>query len=432
MLRIVVLSFRQFKTDNGLLRASALTFYSLLSIVPVFAMAFGVAKGFGLEKKLETEVLSKMPGQEEAFRRIIEFAQNMLENTRGGLVAGIGVIFLVWVVIKLLGNIELAFNVSWGVQKSRSLGRKFTDYMSLMLICPLLFIMSGSLNVFIVSQVTLITEKITLLGYFSPLIMTSLKLLPFAVIWVLFSFLYIYMPNTRVKWSSGIVAGIVAGTLYQIVQSLYIHFQIGAAKYGAIYGSFAALPLFLIWLQISWIVVMFGAQISFACQNVDTFEYEADCVKASFATRRLMALRIMHLLLNRFETGEDAYNDVQISDELEIPVRLVRFIIEGLIQSKLVSEVRKDDFRNIGYQPATSTETMTIKKVLDALDRRGVSDIPVKEDAVLSQIQSKLHVLDKEMEASYANVLLKDLPEGALASHNDSRLKPAVKEMKKA
>ena len=262
-LRILLLAIRGFHGDKCPLQASALTFYSILSVVPVVAMAFGVAKGFGFQKLLEKQLLEKFPGQEEVMMQVVNFALSLLENTKGGMIAGIGVAVLLWTVIKVLSNIERSFNTIWEIKKSRTFGRKFSDYLSIMLISPILVIMSSSVTVFITTQVTLITEKIALLGIFSSLIFFILKLLPYCLVWILFTFIYILMPNTKVNFSSGFIAGVFAGTIFQLAQWAYIYFQVGVAKYNAIYGSFAALPLFLVWLQLSWLIVLLGAEISF-------------------------------------------------------------------------------------------------------------------------------------------------------------------------
>jgi len=273
-LRILFLTLHGFSYDKCPLRASALTFYSLLSIVPVAALAFGIAKGFGFAKRLETLLYEKLPGQEDVLTQVIAFANSLLENTKGGVIAGIGIAVLFWSLIKVLSHIESSFNAIWEIKKHRSIGRKISDYLSIALICPILVIMSSSVTVFITTQIKHITEKVALLGMFSPIIFFFLKLLPYGLIWILFTTIYIFMPNTRVNFSSGIIAGVFAGTLYQIVQWAYINFQVLVAKYNAIYGSFAALPLFLIWLQISWLIVLFGAEISFSYQNVHTHEFD--------------------------------------------------------------------------------------------------------------------------------------------------------------
>jgi membrane protein len=177
-LRVAVLAMRGFDENKCSLKASALTFYTLMSIVPVAAMAFGIAKGFGFEAKLQQQLMGKLQGQEEVIRRIIEFAHKLLEDTKGGLVAGVGIVVLFWTVIKLLGNIEASFNDIWGIQKSRSIARKFSDYLSAMLLCPLLFIVAGSLNVAISGKVAIATRHIEVLRTVGPVIHAGLKCSP--------------------------------------------------------------------------------------------------------------------------------------------------------------------------------------------------------------------------------------------------------------
>lgn len=408
-LRIVLLSLRGFHEDKCQLRASALTFYSLLSIVPVAAMAFGIAKGFGFEKALENQLLEKLQGQEEVVTRIISFAHSLLETTRGGVIAGAGVAVLFWTVIKLLGNIENSFNYIWGIKRPRGLGRKFSDYLSVMIICPVLLIMSGSITVVIASQVKLVTQKIALLGVISPVIFLILKLLPYCVIWILFTFIYIFMPNTKVNLKSGILAGIVAGTIYQIVQWGYINLQIGVARYGAIYGSFAALPLFLVWLQVSWLIVLFGAEISFAHQNVETYEFEPDCLRASHSFKKLLALRIAQLCVKNFVKGEKPWTASQISQALDIPIRLVRQIIYELVDSGIISETKEEENKDVAYQPARDIEVFTVKNVIDMLEGRGTDNIPVAQSKELDRLSDSLKIFAEAVEKSPANMALKDI-----------------------
>ena len=408
-LRIVVLAIRGFDEDKCILRASALTFYSLLSIVPVIAMMFGVAKGFGLEKRIETEILKKLQGQEEVGKRIIDFANSLLNNASGGVIAGIGVAFLFWTIIKVLSNIENSFNDIWGIRASRSFGRKFSDYLSMMLICPFLLIMASSVTVAISSEVHVLLEKFSILKALGPIILLCLRILPYCTIWLTFTFVFIFMPNTKVKLRSGLLAGVVAGTIFQLVQWIYINFQIGAAKYGAIYGSFAALPLFLLWLQISWLVVLFGAELSFAHQNVETYEFEQDCLSASYSFKKLLSLLITHHLIKHFCKGEKPLDADMISHSLEIPIRLVRQILFELVEAGILCEVQSDANKNIAYQPAIDVGKLTIKYVVESLERRGNSDIPVGQTDELDKLTSCLGTFAGDIEKSPANILLKDL-----------------------
>ncbi len=408
-LRIVLLAIRGFAEDKCQLRASALTFYSLLSIVPVVAMAFGIAKGFGFEKVLEKELIENFQGQEEVLGRIIAFARSLLDNTQGGVIAGVGIAVLFWSVIKVLGHIESSFNDIWGVKKARNIGRKFTDYLSIMLICPILVITASSITVLITSQVTLIVEKLSFLGPLADVIIFSLKILPYGVIWVVFTFIYVFMPNRKVQLKSGLSAGVIAGTLYQVVQWVYITFQVGVSNYGAIYGSFAALPLFLIWLQLSWLIVLFGAEVSFAEQNVETYEFEPDCLKISSSYKRLLSLSVAHLCVKKFEQGQSAPSAEEISHELEIPIRLVNQILFELTQASILSEVNRDGSEEIGYHPARSIEDLTVTSVVTKLDQQGIDSIPVVESKTLDRLKESLGQFREAVEKSPANVRLKDL-----------------------
>lgn len=406
-LRVILLALRGFDEDKCQLRASALTFYSLLSIVPVVAMAFGIAKGFGFEKMLENQLMTRFPGQEEVLAQVVAFAQRLLENTKGGALAGIGVAVLFWTVIKVLGNVEKSFNDIWGIRQARSMGRKFADYLSIMLICPVLLIVASSATVFIATQIRLLAENVTALGAVTPIIFSLLKLLPYAVIWVLFTFIYIFMPNTKVNFKSGILAGIVAGTVYQIAQWAYVGFQIGVAKYNAIYGSFAALPLFLAWLQLSWLIVLFGAEISFAHQNVDTYEFEPDCMRASYSYKRLLSLGIAHLLIKKFSKAEQALTAAEISQILDTPIRLVRQLLFDLVDSGILSQVKTQDDKDTAYQPARDTCDLTIKEVIDALERKGVETIPVAQNEELAALSASLKVFGEAVSKLPQNKLLK-------------------------
>ena len=408
-LRMLILAFRGFDEDKCSLRASALTYYSLMSVVPMAAMAFGIAKGFGLQKLLEREIMEQFRGQEEVIARVMEFARSMLETTRGGLIVGVGVAFLFYLIIKLLGNIEKSFNDIWGVTRARSLFRRISDYLSIMLIAPLLLAMSGSVTVFIRTQIVYFTQHISLLGPLSPLILFSLKLLPFLVIWALFTFMYVFLPNTKVRVRAALVGGIVAGTIFELLQWGYIAFQVGVTKYGAIYGSFAALPLFLIWLHISWMIVLFGAEIAFATQNVDTYEFEPDALRVKPSFKRILALRIANLCVKDFCSGQRPRNAEEISRVLEIPIRLVNQILFELVHSGVLSEVNGGMEDNPRFQPARNVEVLTLSYVLQALDALGTDDIPVEKSEELEKIQDALDQFSAVVENAGANRPLGDI-----------------------
>ncbi|MDE2215252.1 MAG: YihY family inner membrane protein [Candidatus Omnitrophica bacterium] len=408
-LRVLVLAIREFRDNKCQLNASSLTFYTLLSIVPLAAMAFGIAKGFGLDQVLAKQLLQKFPGQQETISQIIGFANNLLKNTQGGLVAGVGVIILFWTVIKVLNSIENSFNDIWGIKKSRSFGRKVSDYLSMMLICPFLVIISSTATVFVSTQVDLILRKLSFLGALTTPVLFSLNFLPYVMMWLLLGFIYIFMPNTKVKPLSAFIGGVVAGTIYQLVQIIYIKFQVGVASANAIYGSFAALPLFLIWLQLSWRIVLFGTEVSFAHQNVDTYEFEHDCLNVSLAFKQMLALYISTVLVKRFAAGESSLTANQLTDQLDIPIRLVREILFELTEAGILSEIKDATDRESSFQPARDIDHLTVRFVQEALEKKGTGEIPVVQGKELAKIQECLKGFDDQIKQSRGNRLLKDI-----------------------
>jgi len=409
MLRVLSLAIRGFREDFCTLRATSLTFYTLLSIVPVAAMAFGIAKGFGFQKILEQQLYKNFPGQEEILGKVVLFANSLLESTKGGIIAGIGLVLLFWTVVKVLGNIEASFNSIWGVRRPRSIARKFSDYLSIMLISPLLVILQSSATVFITTQVSQIAERIALIGYFSPLITLSFKLIPYVIVWVLFTIVYLVMPNTRVKFTSGLVAGVIAGTCYQLFQWFYISLQVGAARYNAIYGSFAALPLFLVWLQVSWTIVLFGAEISFAKQHARDHEFESDTAQASPGLRKMVALQIARLVVQRFVEGAAPLTAEAIAAGVERPPRLTQRVLGELVGASVLNEVQVEGEDVPTYVPARDVDQFTLSYVLESLETRGINEIPWPQGQEASALALAISQLQESVRQSPGNRRLKEL-----------------------
>ncbi len=408
-LRVLLAAIRRFGAHGCQLRASALTFYSLLSIVPVAAMAFGIAKGFALEKRLQQQLLERLPGQEEVLLKIFAFADAMLENTKGGLIAGVGVVVLLWTVIKMLGNIEESFNAIWGVGQPRSLARKATDYLSIMLTAPLLLAVSSSATVFLTTQVEFVAGRLAFLGALQPVITFLLGLLPYPMMWLLFSFVYLFMPNTRTRIGSCLVAGVVAGSTYQVVQWFYLKFQVGVAHQNAIYGSFAALPLFLGWLQLSWIIVLAGAELASAHQHADLLEFEPDSRRVSPAFKKLLSLRVVKLLCDHFLRGAGRLTAGGIAAATQIPPVLLRQVLDELVECGIISPVFPQPGREPEYQPAVDTAVLTAGYVVEALERRGTADVPLAPAREWEALAETLKTFDRCAESSPANRLLRDI-----------------------
>jgi len=401
--RIFVLAFRGFVEDKIQLRASALTFYSLLSIVPVLALGFALAKGFGLDDKLKDQLISNFAGQETVLTKAIEFAQNLLDNTLGGYIAGVGGIVLIWSVMKVLGHIERSFNDIWQIKISRSFFRKFSDYLALMFISPLLFITASYFKVALLERM-----KDVDLNFITVL---AGKFISFAILWLLFSIIYIVMPNTKVKFKYGIIAGIITGTLFSLLEFgfLRLQYSIFSNKYNAIYGAFAALPLFLLWMQYSWLIVLFGAEISFAYQNVENYEFESESLKISHFYKRVLIFLVLHAIIENFKTGEKPLTSSDLSHKLDMPIRLVREIIFDLNNAGLIVETTTASEKEKAFNPALDINMIDLSYVQDKLDKYGSDKISVSDTPVLNKIKNIQSSFLENIEKSSLNTLIKDL-----------------------
>jgi membrane protein len=412
-LRIIILAVRNFIRHDSSRTATVLTYYSLLNIVPLFAVIFALAKGFGLKKfvvKQIAEMAQKANWQASITDQLINFAESVLTQAKGGIIAGVGVVLLLWTVISILGKIEDSFNVIWEVKKPRNLMRKFTDYLTVLLVAPLLLTMSSSITIVATSQINVIVQNIKLLGTFSSVIFVLLKLLPYLTMWLLLTALYLIMPNEKVPVRSGIIGAVVAGTIFQVVQLIYIKFQIGVASQSAIYGSFAALPLFLGWLQISWMIMLLGLEVAHANEHYETFGFHPDYTRIGSATKKLLALRIYHLLVRKFAAGEKPLTLPEIARSLKIPVSFVREILSELNMKGLVVEIAKGIRKEASFQPGRSVEEITVKAVLDACERGEDSGmISTYSDEGAEKLSFYIKTLDDAMEKSSGNAKLKDI-----------------------
>jgi membrane protein len=406
-LKIALLSVQGFSRDLCQLRASALTLYSLLSIVPVIAMLFGVAKGFGFEKSLTERLIEQVPHQETKVLQIITFAQNLLENAKGGVVAGIGIVVLFWTIISLIGNIEESFNYIWKIPRGRSISRKYSDYLSLMLLAPIILIVANSISVLLNTEITWLISIIELPEMGSYLVIKALGLLPLLLMIGLFTFTFIFMPNHKIHFWAGLIAGVVTGILYDLLQWAYISLQIGVSNYNAIYGSFAAIPLFVVWLQMGWMVVLLGCEINFFLQYYENYRNNNRYSNLSFSLQKIIALQVTHLLIKQFSQFNKPLTSDEIASKLSLPIAIVQPILLKLTASRILVEFNIPEEEDDVYQPAVDTSLLTIAFVINALEQCGQNHLPD-----INQERLFLEAVDdfrKLMETSARNCLLRDM-----------------------
>lgn len=407
-LRIIMLAARGFNNDKVQLRASALTFYSLLSLVPVIAIAFAIAKGFGLDKSLEKAIIENSSFQREVIDWLLLNARSALENTSGGLIAGAGILVLFYSVISLLENIENSFNHIWQVRVSRPWFRKFTDYFTFLLIAPIFLILSSSLTVFVSTKLNEFMSGAPILEFFKPIISFLFKFAPYFLFWISMTIVFIVLPNTKVKFIPAMISGIIAGTILHLLQWVYFELQFGITNLNKIYGGFAAIPLFIIWMQSSWIVVLLGAELTFANQNISRYEQEFESTNVSYFQKRALILMIMQRIVRAFSIGEKPLSAERIATNLNIPVRLAKDILQDLNSINLVSMINENGTETL-YQPALDINKLSISYIFTRLDRKGSSNITISQNEDYEKITGILEKFDKMVSKSDHNVLVKDL-----------------------
>ncbi|HBE39938.1 MAG TPA: YihY/virulence factor BrkB family protein [Bacteroidales bacterium] len=410
-LRILVLAARNSLNDKVSLRASALTFYTLISIIPVVAIALAIAKGFGLDQNLESIIRNtkEFDMYGDFLNPLIESAKNTVQRTRGGYLAGIGVIILLWSVWSLLDQIETSFNHIWQTSINRPWYRKFTDYLTILLIAPILIIISSSITFFIITYLSEYMEKAPILASFKWMVSFLIKSAPYILTWLMLTLLFIVMPNVKVRFVPAMISGIIAGSLLKILQWLYLDLQYGITRLSAIYGGLAAIPLFLIFLETCWIVILLGAELSFANQNVSQYEFESEALNISHFQKRSMMLMIMYLIIKNFDLGEKPLNAEDISRKLKIPVRLARDILEDLTGSGLISVIHEHENKTRLYQPALDINKLTISFVLSRFDKKGTHERYVIKSCEYERLTEILDKYDRLMADSDSNILIKDL-----------------------
>jgi len=408
-IRIVIIAARGFAADRVSLRASALTFYSLLSIIPVIAIAFAIAKGFGLDQDLRKLIVDEFSTYQNVLNPLLEKAQSAIEETRGGYMAGVGMLILFYSVMSLFEQIESSFNHIWQIRTSRPWYRKFTDYLTMLIIAPVFIILSSSITIFVGTELVDFMGRAPILAFFKPIISFLIKFAPFFLTWVIMTILFIIMPNTKVKFVPALIAGIITGSFLQGLQWLYLDLQVGIMKLSAIYGSFALVPLFILWIQSNWIVVLLGAELSFANQNISRYEYESQALNISNFHKRALIIMILHLVIRNFAVGEKPLSAEQIGLALKIPVRLARDILQDLSNVNLVSTIFEDERKERLYQPSMDINKLTVSYVFSCLDKKGTSHGMVIRNKDYDKVISMLEKFDRLLAKSSSNILIKDL-----------------------
>ena len=396
-----------FYTARGLLehgtmvRSAALTYYTLMSLVPIIAVVFAIVKGFGLADRLIDNLYGLFPQNPEIIDYVVGFAERALARTQGGIVAAVALLMLFWAIIKVFSSIENAFNNIWEVKVERSIARQYTDYIAVVLIVPILWIVANAVGNYA-------QELFGMDGrWYHTLLLRSASLVVF---WVMFTLLYLIIPNTKVRLGSAMMAGIVAGTFFLLFQWGYVYLQRWMTSYNAIYGSFVALPLLLIWLQTSWQILLFGGELSFAYQNIARFGEERESLLVSYDQRRKILLATMVLVVRNFRDKGGAYPAEAIRERLDLPTRIVNDVLFQLVQAGQLIAVRDGgDEREVAYMPAHEISKLTVYGILEAVEHCGQMRFDFAATSDLARVDCELERLKEGVRRSQENIRLVDL-----------------------
>lgn len=396
LVKTINLSVKSFFNTDLQSQACAMTFRTLLAVVPALALLFAIGRGFGLQNLLEDELLSLFPSQRQAVEYALNFVDSYLSQSSEGLFVGIGLVFLLWTLISLMGNIEDTFNKIWGVGRGRSFGRKIIDYTAMLLILPVVMVCAGGINIMLSNTLRSLLD----FEFLTPVVSIILELFSMVLTWMFFTLVYILIPNTKVKFVHALVSGVFAGSGFLILQWVFVSGQMYVARYNAIYGTFSFLPLMLIWLQLTYVIVFAGAVICYSSQNIFVHNFSDAIQNMSSSYYARLVIAVGALIVQRFIKDCGATTVPYMSREYNMPPKLVTRICDKMVDVGILSLTEIDPKKEIkGYQPAFDPTNLTVGGMFDRLDRSGSADfIPGFKDNFPGVVSSYGIIKRKEAE----------------------------------
>ena len=404
IIKTIYLSVRGFTKNKLGIRASALTYSISFAIVPLIALISAIAKGFGIETTIETALQDTFAAQANLIPTIMEFVRKYLDSMSGGLFIGIGLGILVYSVYNLFAQIETALNSIWQVQKSRSVLKQFTLYFSGLLIFPILMAISSGLSIY----VNTILKESFLFQIFTPIMKFIISTIPYLTSGLLFTLIYLIVPNTKVRFLNALIAGMITGIVFQAFQGLYVSGQINLTRYNAIYGGFAAIPLLLIWLNISCLIFLIGAEISYVSQNLRHFDYEVDTDNISNRYKRSLTMFVTYVIVKRFQANEPPLTQEQIVSQYKLPIRLLNTILTDLTESQIIALTETGKGVK-AYLPAVDINQLTLKTMEMKLDMKGSELFLESKNEEMDAFWQKMIEIQEKSDLIHEEILLKDL-----------------------
>lgn len=405
--RVLWISIRRYGSDRHSDRAVTLTYYTLFAIVPVAALLFGIAKGFDLEIRLRAILTEKFSQHEDILQWIYQFADTTLKQASGGIVAGVGIIALLWTVTWLAASVETSFNAVWDLPPRRNILRKVSSYIAVVLVTPVILVVMSSAGVLIRNILNKIAGKLpNPAGSVTMTIDLVIMLLPVVVSIILFTVIYFAAPNTKVRFRSALLAGVITGIVFQLFQDGFIYLQRTIFNYNRIYGSFAALPLFLTWLKLSWQLALFGAEISFVEQNIDSGRFDVDPEgNFSMNRRNIFRIAIASVIFRNFVNNAGATSESELIKKFGITRIEADIELECLRLAGVIYRTDESTVENAYFIPALDASKLTVAECLELIDSRGLPNNNIS----MNNASSVLAALNSARAASLSNIKLCEL-----------------------
>lgn len=405
IIRTIVLVARGFTSKNLNDTAKSLTYSLIFAIIPILAMVLAVAKGFGMADVIEQQLNNSFLGETNMVPTIMEMVERYLDTAHDGVFIGIGLIILLWAVYSFFQSVETAFNRIWNVKRSRSILRQVTTYIAIVVLIPVLIVCSAGINILVHTTVESTVHTKAIIEYFQT---DGAKMLQFLLVWVLFTLMYVAIPNTKVRFMSALIPGVIMGTLYQLMQMLSVYLITLLSRTSIVYGAFATLPILMTWLQYTSLLILIGAEMSYAIQNNEQFEYEQDLNCMSRRYKDFVMLYLLSLIIKRFEANEAPYTAHELAVRDHLPIRLVNQLLSRMVETGLLREVVVEGQEERTYQPALDTHKMNVGMVIDRIDAQGTEQFlqtPTKEMRAFW----KRYLQIKKKNQSYEQILINDI-----------------------
>lgn len=385
-------------------QASSLTYSSILATVPILAIIFAIGRGFGYGNLIEEQIREQLSMNQEFADIILNFINSYLAHTQSGIFVGVGLLLLLYTLIQLTSNIEFTFNSIWQVKTSRNIYRRITDYLSVFILLPILMVVTSGFSIFMLT----VANSLPNFQVLDSTVRFILSVSPHLLSGLAFTALYMYMPNTDVRFTCAVFPGMLAGIAFQSVQYFYIHSQIWVSSYNAIYGSFAALPMFMLWLQVSWNICLFGAVLSYANQNVKDYGAAREVRNISRRYHDFLMILIASKVCKRYEKGIIPYTPQGMAAECSIPVYLATNLLTELCNIRILTEAYNPNDKQIGYIPAQAISRLTVDMVLSRIDTHGNEKFSTRPEGTQEQWEAINRIRTRCLQPE-EEVLLKDL-----------------------